>query len=229
MHRIGKYNENDGMARLIAENYRILLVMGRFGISLGFGSRNIGEVCRENGVDTGTFLTIANTLLDEDEAAYDISNVSIPSMLTYLHNSHSYFLDYRLPGIRTELVSVVGTDSDLARAIINYFDEYAEQVRLHMEYEEETVFPYVRALLAGERDVDYSIDIFSKQHDQVEARLTEFKNILIRYYPARSSNEVNNVLFDIYNCEHDLAEHNAIQYNLFVPAIARLEDKEGGE
>lgn len=224
MHRLGKYRPTDSMARLIADNYRILLVMGRFGIGLGFGDRNIGEVCRDSGVDTPTFLAIANMLLDEDDARCDLTHVSVPSLLAYLHNSHSYFLGYRLPGIRRELVAVVGENNDLARAVIDYFDEYAEQVRQHMEYEEATVFPYVRALLEGQKSVDYNIDIFRRQHDQVEARLTEFKNILIKYYPSESSNEVNNVLFDIYNCENDLASHNAIEDKLFVPAIALLEE-----
>ena len=39
------------MSDLICENYPMVLVMSRFGIALGFGEKNIGEVCRQNGVD----------------------------------------------------------------------------------------------------------------------------------------------------------------------------------
>lgn len=69
----------------------------------------------------------------------------------------------------------------------------------------------------------YNIAIFRKRHDQVEAKLTELKNILIKYYPASSSNELNSVLFDIFTCEQDLASHNYIEDYLFIPVIQKLE------
>ncbi len=51
MYKNGKYRETDKMSDLICENYPMVLVMSRFGIALGFGEKNIGEVCRQNGVD----------------------------------------------------------------------------------------------------------------------------------------------------------------------------------
>lgn len=226
MHKLGKYKATDSMSDLISENYRMLLVMSRFGISLGFGDRNIGEVCRAHQVDTDTFLVVVNMLLEEGAEPVNPSRVSLEALMTYLHNSHDYFLQFRLPGIRTKLVEIVGPDNnDLSKAIIGYFDEYVAEVSRHMQYEEDTVFPYVRELIAGKKREGYNIHIFEKQHDQVEARLTEFKQIMIKYYPAKNTNEINGVLFDIFNCEHDLASHNAVEDYLFVPAIAALEEK----
>ena len=49
MYKNGKYRETDKMSDLICENYPMVLVMSRFGIALGFGEKNIGEVCRQNG------------------------------------------------------------------------------------------------------------------------------------------------------------------------------------
>lgn len=225
MNKTRNYRETDYMSDLVTNHYRILLVMSRFGIGLGFRDKNIGEVCRENGVDTATFLTVVNMILNEDSPVSPAGEISLKSLMTYLHNSHDYFLGFRLPGIREKLVTVVGTSDDLSRAIVNYFDEYVAEVDKHMSYEEKVVFPYVQSLLDGSRPVNYSIDIFEKQHDQVESRLSEFKNIILRYYPAQSSNEINSVLFDIFNCENDLASHNAVEDRLFVPAIMDLEQK----
>lgn len=225
MHRLGRHKGADSMSGLVTDNYRVLLVMSRFRIGLGFGDKTIDEVCRENAVDTGTFLAIVNMTLDEDTTTVpDISDVSVESLLGYLHHSHDYFLDFRLPGIRRDLVEVLDEPaSDLSWAIIRYFDEYVAEVRKHMMYEEETVFPYVRALLNGEAPKNYNIDVFGTHHDQVEARLREFKNILVKYYPARSTNEINSVLFDIFNCENDLASHNAVEDCVFIPAVRKLE------
>jgi regulator of cell morphogenesis and NO signaling len=227
--RFGKYRESDSMSRLLCEKYPTLLVLSRFGIALGFGDKSIGEVCKDTGVDTNTFLTIINLLQDQDQDhEINVASVSfsLESLISYLQNSHTYFLDYRLPTIRTKLVEALNPEKkELNKAVLHYFDEYVLQVHKHMQYEEKNVFPYVRSLLRGEKKDNYNIRIFSKQHDQIESKLTEFKHILIKYYPGKSTNEINSVLFDIFNCEKDLASHNAIENRLFVPAILDLENK----
>ena len=46
-----KYRETDKLSDLIIDNYSILMVMSRFGISLGFGDKSVREVCLSHGVD----------------------------------------------------------------------------------------------------------------------------------------------------------------------------------
>ena len=138
------------MSDLICENYPTVLVMSRFGIALGFGEKNIGEVCRQNGVDPCTFLTVVNFLTEEISAP--MTNIdkclSIEALITYLHNAHAYFLDFRLPHIRRKLTDAIADcPKDVAFVITKFFDEYAAEVHKHMSYEEKTVFPYVRGLL----------------------------------------------------------------------------------
>ena len=146
----GKYRETSKMSDLICENYPMVLVMSRFGIDLGFGEKNIGEVCRQNKIDTYTFLTVVNFLTETETipAAEIHKDISISSLITYLHNAHDYFLNFRLPHIRHKLTeAIVSCPKDVAFVIRRFFDEYAEEVHKHMSYEEKTVFPYVRNLL----------------------------------------------------------------------------------
>ena len=87
-----------------------------------------------------------------------------------------------------------------------------------MSYEERAVFPYVRNLLEGKRDPKYNITIFRKRHDQIEMKITELKNILIKYYPGAGTNMLNSVLFDIFATEEDLASHPRVEdYLLYRP------------
>ncbi|HNY24352.1 MAG TPA: hemerythrin domain-containing protein, partial [Bacteroidales bacterium] len=73
------------------------------------------------------------------------------------------------------------------------------------------------------KDPSYQIKAFCIQHDQVETRLSELKNIIIKYYPSGNTNEWNGVLFDLFSCSSDLASHNYIEDNLLVPVISQLE------
>lgn len=226
MYKNGKYRETDKMSDLICENYPMVLVMSRFGIALGFGEKNIGEVCRQNGVDACTFLTVVNFLTQDVSAP--VMNVdkclSIEALITYLHNAHDYFLNFRLPHLRRKLLESIGEcPQDVAFVIQRFFDEYAEEVNKHMSYEEKVVFPYVRDLLKGIKDPKYNISIFRKRHDQIEMKIVELKNILIKYYLGPGSNLLNSVLFDIFATEQDLASHNHVEDYLFMPAILALE------
>lgn len=212
------------MSELVGDNYNILLVMSRFGISLGFGDQTIEEVCRRSGVDTPTFLAIVNVMLDVEYNPEQDGAISVDCFLRYLHNSHTYFLDYRLPELRRKLIEAIDCHhGDIAFAVLRFFDEYVAEVRKHLEYEESKVFPYVRQLLAGTASGDYSIADYLSQHDQIADKLTELKNILVQYYPSEDSFELNGVLFDIFTCEDDLASHNYVEDHLFIPVVQQLE------
>ncbi|MDL2282262.1 hemerythrin domain-containing protein [Parabacteroides sp. OttesenSCG-928-G06] len=228
MYKKGKYQETDKMSDLICDNYPMVLVMSRFGIALGFGEKNIGEVCRQNNVDACTFLTVVNFLTGEDRYSLPMENInrclSLETLMNYLHSAHDYFLNFRLPHIRRKLVQAIeDCREDIAYAITRFFDEYAAEVHKHMMYEEKTVFPYVRTLIGGNKDPKYSISIFMKRHDQIEMKIVELKNILIKYYPGSGTHLLNSVLFDIFTTESDLASHNRVEDYLFVPAIMEME------
>ncbi len=226
MYKTGEYRETDKMSDLICDNYPMVLVMSRFGIALGFGEKNIGEVCRTNQVDVYTFLKVVNFLatdVHEPITGYD-TRLSLDTLITYLHNAHDYFLEFRLPNIRRKLSeSLKDCPKDAAFVITRFFDEYAAEVKKHMNYEEKTVFPYVRELARGIKNPKYNITIFRKHHDQIEMKLVELKNILIKYFPGEGSNLLNSVLFDIFATEQDLATHNQVEDFMFVPAILALE------
>lgn len=227
IYKIGRYTATDIMSELICDNYTMLQTTSRFGIALGFGDDTIEEVCKANKIDTDTFLAIVNLLISSDKEASLEYNKSIsPSALVeYLHKSHAYFLDFRFPNIRRQLKEALCCNDDSINiVIINYYDEYIREVQRHMMYEENQVFPYVKCVIEGKSDhSEYSIETFSKYHDNINAKLTELKNILVKYYPAENTNELNSVLFDIFSCEDDLASHNLVEDYLLIPTIKRLE------
>ena len=57
MDRLQNYKPSDKMIDLISDNYSLLQVMSRFGLSLGFGDKTVKEVCEMNGVDCILFLS----------------------------------------------------------------------------------------------------------------------------------------------------------------------------
>jgi len=104
MYKNGGYAGDDRMCDLVCDRYAVLQVMSRFGIALGFGDKTIAEVCAESRVDAATFLAVVNMLMNFGNGAELAGEVSVRSLTDYLHNSHGYFLDFRLPAIRRKLI-----------------------------------------------------------------------------------------------------------------------------
>jgi len=230
MQKQQKFSENEKMSDLINENHSLLLVISRFGLSLGFGDKTVKEVCQLNAIDCTTFLAVVNFLSEGNfEVGINYENISIVTVIDYLKNSHVYFLDFKLPAIRNKLLAAINApDQSIPYEVIfmKFFDEYFSEVRKHMEYENKVVFPYVLKLLKGEKDPKYSITVFQDRHNEIESKLDELKNILIKYYPAKGNNHLlTEVLFDILSCEIDLASHNRVEDYLFVPTIEDIERK----
>lgn len=220
-----KYHASDKMSDLICDNYSLLMVMSRFGISLGFGDRTVKQVCELNHVHTNTFLAVANFICEE-QFTYDNRNsdISIEALTNYLRQAHTYFLEYNLPAIRAKLAEAIGCHNEVATLILRFFDVYAKEVRRHMEYENKMVFNYVDKLLKGE-PTSFNIQTYANKHNQeIEMRINELKRVIIKYYPETERNDkLNAVLFDIFNCEQDLASHCQVEDYLFVPAVAQME------
>ena len=223
MYQTERYTSNDRMCDLVSEHYAVLQIMSRFGISLGFGDRTIGEVCADHRVDATTFLAVVNLLIGNGQLIQPMSDISVATLTQYLKNAHRYFLDFRLPSIRRKLIEAIDCSlSDVSFAIMRYYDEYVAEVQKHMAYEEQTVFPYVESLLEGKPQSDYSIEIFRSLHETVADHLKELKQIIIKYYPTHTTDELNDALFDIFTCEQELTAHNRVEDELFISAIEEL-------
>ncbi len=207
------------MRELIRREPSLLMVLRRFGISLGFGNATADEVCRQSGIDTGTFMAVANFVCGR---AYEDFDVSLPALIGYLKNSHDYFLNFALPAIRRRLLEAIpvsGADG-VGMLLLKYLDDYVGEVRVHMEYENTRLFPFVENLLAGVVDNEFNLAEFSESHSPLAPKLEELKEIFVSHYRGIGNEDlVNAVLFDIITCENDLMSHCRLEDRIFVPAV----------
>ena len=219
---------NDKISDIISDTKSLLQVMSRFDLPLGYGDCSVEEVCHSHQVDCHTFLTVLNFInkgYSRSSTAYE--DLSVQSLMSYLKNAHHYFLDFQLPNIRRKLLEAIdcSTDGEVTILILKFFDGYVQEVRNHMNYEDAHVFTYVDKLLQGEKDEAYDINMFVRHHHHIDEKLTELKNSIIKYYPVnQNAYRMNSVLFDIFNCEKDLALHTDVEDYLFVPAVLQLEE-----
>lgn len=221
------FSAADSVVDLIDHDYNVLTVLSRFSMPLGFGNgMTLAELCDKSGISAEAFLLIINFLLSGEIDEASMARVSAMEIVDFLRNSHEYYLNYKLPHIRANLINALDeTHADINPIIVRFFDDYVKLVSRHFDYEEQTVFPYIRALCRGQRS-DYRIDVFRRHHDdEVEAKLSELKNIILRYYRTSTPSKMYDVLVDIYNCEEDVKSHAAIENHILIPLIAGREQR----
>lgn len=210
---------------MICDNYVLLQVMSRFGLSLGFGDHTVKEVCEKNNVDCNTFLAVVNFVIGDNEYVVDKnSNISIHTLMNYLKEAHHYFIGYQLPLIKEKLmIFLKDADVKVSYIIIKFFDAYYDEVREHMDYEDKNVFVYAEKLLSGEVEKDFDFSEFARKHDQVDVKLAELRDIIIKYLPVTGDKYyANSLLFEIFACIEDLDSHGRVEDCMFVPAVLNL-------
>lgn len=220
----GRFVPECRLRDMVESHSRLLHTINRFGIPLGFGDRTVAEICAENNVDCGTFLAVSNYLSGFPRGD---EKVSIEALMQYLIAAHDHILNFSLPSIRKKLIESINYSDtrDVAFLIIQYFDDYVEEVKSHMEYENNTIFPYCRHLLEKRRDQHFHIGMYTDHHGNVTRKLNELKDIIINHYSQRDNKLLVSALYDVMSCEDDLSTHCGVEENLFMPEVKLLEEE----
>ena len=212
------------MRDLIRDNSLLLQAISRFDIAFGFGDDTIHRTCMENNVDVDTFICVCNLL---SGYTYDISAVSLDSLMRYLKRAHSSFLDVELPKIRHNLIDAINYNNsdEVPLLLMKFFDDYVVEVKKHMEHENNIIFGYVEKLLRGEVSDDFNISMYSESHDDTVTKLNELKDIFIYHYKQKDNSKLSGALRDIIICERDLLSHFEIESRIFIPVVEKVENE----
>lgn len=221
------FSESMKLADLIGMNWKLLNVLSRLGIGLGFGENKISEVCERQGIDLMAFQLICSIYTYEDyvPSAEMLAGADPLTIVSYLHNSHSFYLDKEFVSLENNINAMLDScDAKQKDIVAKFFANYKKQVVNHFAYEENTVFPYVRALVAGENRQGYSIEQFEENHSDIDGALSDLKNIIIKYLPDTCDTILRNeVLYRIFRLEDDLASHTVIEDMVLIPIVNRIE------
>lgn len=218
------------MADVILTDYRLLTLLPRFDIRLGFSEKTVAEVCEKEKVNEHFFLMVCNihTFDGYCPDSTELTDVDIESMLEYLKKSHDYYLFNRITSIEHKLATMAGCcEGNHHKIISKFFAEYKQEVVKHFKYEEEDVFPNIRALIKGDK-IDFHIDQYEENHDNIDDKLSDLKNIIIKYLPEDCSTEDrNDILLDIFTFEEDLTKHTRIENKILIPYVRQIERNHG--
>lgn len=222
-----RFTDNIKLSDLINSKSYLILMLPRFGIHLGFGDKTVAEVCHEYGIDPCFFLLICNVYSFDDyiPSTETLKSVDMSPLIHYLHQSHVYYIDKRLPHISSHIDNIAKKLPPKVAAVLkHFFGEYRKEVDAHFQYEETNVFPHIEKLLEGIHDDTYRIKTFLSSHSNIDDKLDDLTQIIFKYLPdSESVDEEISVVLDILRLSHDLKKHTLIEEKILVPYVQALE------
>lgn len=215
------------LSDMIDINFSLLQVMSRTGIDLKYAGMRVSEACKICGIDVATFILISNVYSFPEyiPSQSNIAAGNISDIIRYLRGSHAYYTGSALGSLAALFDRLLAPcDERQKQVVLKFFNDYETELLKHFAHEEEQVFPYIEALLAGQGSSEYSIDEFEEHHENIEEKLEDMKNIVMKYLPdACSSDAKMAVLLSIYHLHDDLRRHTYVENNILVPIVGNLE------
>jgi regulator of cell morphogenesis and NO signaling len=231
---------NMKMAEIVHLNYHLLQIISRFGIKLGFGDKTIRQVCQDYNINVDFFLELVRTYhFPNYFPEKHLQQFPAGMIVDYLRKSHHYYVKVKVPEIAFLLNRLEATHnavpSESLKLIDRFFDGYKNELEHHILHEEEKVYPYVFEIEAaffskmpGKEIVgqikNYSIGQYESEHDNVEDKLLDLKNLLIKYITVPAESDLcQTILFELFRLERDLRDHARLEDKILVPKIRGME------
>ena len=237
MKNVGHF---DQIVQLISDNSSLGTALQKYGISQLEISKSLEEALNDSGIN-GQFIWDVLCSLDNPKAfdSKTFGSYPIPILLEYLRKTHSYYCNKRLGEIEQGLSHIqrkyVEHEEGYYWEMISLlFSAWKRHLQLHIDQEENVLFPYIEKLVQATQNGAPVQDTFSlsqfvhhHQDDQLEEGLKEICDSIRKH----SHDSVNlplsqKVLLTQLNAfERDLWIHSLMEDQVLIPRAEEIEQK----
>jgi len=222
-----KFSANMKVADLVESNYRLLGVLSRVGIDGCFGEKTVSELCEQSGLDPDTIILLCEVYSFPDfKPSMEVLRRShVGDVLRYLHHSHDYYLNDALVRIEESVGRLLSSCAARRQQVVwDFFRGYKTELVNHFGFEEQEVIPYVQDLIIGLHRKGFSIDRFEENHSNIDEKLSDFKNLVMKSLPQECDGEERiDLLYRLFALQEDLKCHTYIEDSILVPMVRLLE------
>ena len=221
------------LSGIIFSNPYAMLCVEHLNICMPLHEKTIREVCEEKKISLSVFLTFLNLYSGSKyvpKEPFEFDDIHV--IVDYLKSSHNYYLGEIYPRILSTIreMNEINTHKEVA-LVEKFFETYISEVREHLDYEDSIVFPYILELLDQKAQYNgpmsvsqYSVEEYREHHDDIEEKLDDLKNLIIKYLPgSNDSIQRRKLLLSLYELDYDLKIHSQIEDLILIPLVAKME------
>ncbi len=216
---------NKELHELIEQNHRLLLLMDHFDTGFCVADMTIADLCREKGLNAEMFASFCNIYNGDISKLYvPKSKEDIELIITFLENTHRYYISDMYPAIKFFIseLSKINPGNDV-RMLEMFFESYFSEVKKHLEYEQEKLFPSIRALCNGDiSKEEYQKKSKKLKHTDIEVKLSDLKNLLLKHIKLIDKEGMKRkLLAALLEFQYDLNIHSLIEDEILTKNIIK--------
>lgn len=226
-------NRKSKINELLEQNFQVLNLMRRLGMSDCVGDCSLEDACNGNDICPESFILLYYACTDTSfqPSEKQLREARIKDIIRYLHNSHEYYQNTALAALSNSLAKLIEPCSDKLKTVIRrFFNDYEEELRKHFEHEEGHVISYIDSLLEGHPEEDHDIDHIDDCHDSISEKISDLKSLVLNSLPKGFDGETRlQTLYQISELQFDLDRHSFVEDNILVPMVRIQENILFGE
>ena len=228
------------IGELVASDYRKADIFKRFNIDFCCkGKITLEEVCKNEGIDLDDLLQALNELeIDQKvKGSQDFDNWELDKLIDHIINKHHSYVKESIPVIIAYTEKVANVHGNLypqTREVFTHFSQLAQELTVHMQKEENILFPYVRQLATAQKSgeivqapfgsVENPINMMVLEHESAGNELEQIKSLTDTYSPPPDACTTFIVSYSKLNeFAEDLMLHIHLENNILFPKALALE------
>lgn len=219
------------VSKIVAENYKTAQVFTAHGIDFCCnGGIPLQDACEKRQVDVNQILRELNGI-DDAPGGVKFKDMPMDELVDYIVDNHHSYVRESIPALLVYLEKICQVHGEKHPELIEItemFKESAAELAVHMEKEEQILFPFIRKLSASDDSsapsephfghIENPIAMMRADHEQEGARFREISALSKGYTPPRDACQTYQVAFKLLSdFESDLHKHIHLENNILFP------------
>src|SRR6218665_3284894 len=227
------------VGELVAEDYRTASVFKNNGIDFCCnGNRSIDEACRKKNIDSAVLIAaLQQVTQDTNNSTADYNSWPADLLADYIEKKHHRYVQAKIREIVPFLHKVAGVHGEHhpeLKEVEALFHDCAEELTMHMQKEENVLFPYIRKMMAaGDTPVEAAfgtvqnpIRMMMMEHDHEGERFRRIAALTNDYTPPADACNTYRVTYALLpEFEEDLHLHIHLENNILFPKAIAMEQQ----
>jgi len=241
--KISKLNTGEKPAtigELVAADFRKAEVFRKFGLDFCCGGKkSLSQACIAKGIDvTKVEVALAEVDNKPKTSQQDFTNWDLDFLADYIVNTHHKYVTESLPMLFEFSKKVARVHGDFHIEVVeiaDYFKAVADELTMHMDKEENILFPYIKDLVAAKKNgtpfkpspfgsIENPIRMMESEHVSAGGNMDKIHELSSSFTPPEDACSSYRVLYQkLEEFELDLHQHIHLESNILFPKAIALE------
>lgn len=222
-HRSVRLSPDMKIFELLDSYPSLLSIFSRLDITFPFGDLSLREMCERDGFSVDMFMMLCYIHIDTTYRpdADSLTRDMILPTVGYLRATHRYYLDYMLPHAGEHLDDILEHCDELsAKMLHNFYEEYVECIKSHLDEEEQTIFRQIED--AAMQDIS-DMSRLVVPHSDIDDRTNDIASLIIKCLPEQAPTTLRcAMLAHIYALRDDLLRHANVELFMLKPLVDKF-------